>query len=467
MSFSCLHATKKRILHTIAIICSGTVFFLATTSVSAEEMGLSITIAPPLFQLSLQPGETWSSGITVVNSNPYDLSLYAEPILFEPSGESGRPVFITSPTGNSEEEDGMYSTLKDWITVPQKAVQITREQTYVLPISIHVPEDAAPGGHYAAVLIGNRAPEGTPEEGGTVNVTSSIASLIFLTVSGDVVEKGRIRDFVTEKSIYETPEANLSLRFENQGNVHLLPQGDITIYNMFGKVRGTIPVNVKKNYGNVLPESIRKFDFTWKSDAGMWDIGRYKAEATIGYGKEQKQSALATTYFYVLPIMPLLQVIGSLLVFVLFVGWVLRVYIRRALAIETALLHQKESTPKEHTSGAEVQKTVPEVPRIKLATLIQPIKTGFIDLRDIGVPKNEIHTIAQRKSASYAVHSEIEPLTLKTFIRKYWLFFVSIAVIGLGGFTVSLFFTDVMTVSRDYSISEVRPDGSAIEIPTE
>ncbi len=411
---------------------------------------MSITIAPPLFQLNLQPGETWTSVIAVVNDNPYNMTLYADPVLFKPSGESGSPVFIAPPSTDAGEIDS--STLAGWITVPEGAIDVAREQTYSLPITISVPQDASPGGHYAAVLIGNHAPDGEAE-GSTVSVTSSIAALVFLTVSGDVIEKGRIRDFVTEKTLYEKAEAHFSLRFENQGNVHLIPQGSIIIYNMFGKERGNIPINHHKDYGNVLPESVRKFTFSWTSDIGIWDIGRYKAEATIGYGKDMKQTALASTYFYVLPIIPLLEIIIGLGGSILFIGWALRAYIRRALAIETARIHHKSkdeshSLQKRHTPALE--------PKLKVGTLVRPIQAGMVDLRKAGGKKVSSHGHSVRKKGE--VDSPF------SFIAKYRAFFIFMLIGGMLVCVLSMYFEDVMTTTRDYSAAEIRPDGSTVEL---
>lgn len=430
---------------------------MPTAFVSAEESGMSLTIAPPIFQINLQPGETWSSSIAVVNNNPYDLTLFADPVLFKPSGESGSPVFISHP----DEESPDTSSLAHWITVPQGALEVLREQTYYLPLTISVPFDAPPGGHYAAVLIGNHAPEGS-SEGSNVSVTSSIAALIFLSVSGDVIEKGRIRDFVTEKSLYETAEATLSLRFENQGNVHLLPQGNIVIYNMFGKVRGTIPVNHHKDYGNVLPDSIRKFSFTWESDAGLWDIGRYKAEATIGYGKDMKQTALATTYFYVLPIVPLLEIVAGLVTFFLFFGWALRLYIRRALAIESLRLGVSQSPQAPVESIVDVQ----EQPKLKLVTLVKPIQAGFVDLRRVRAPQVGDTVISLKKNTSSDVLVQQEVLNVGTFLRKYKFFFLFMVGVAIGSFGLSMYVADVMKASREYSVVEVRSDGSTVDLPT-
>lgn len=466
MLYNYQNVTRALRATAIVLVC-GFLSVFPGTVLYAENGELSLTIAPPLFQINLQPGETWSSGITVVNNNRYDITLFANPVLFEPRGESGTPVFLRPSLSN----DGTFatdeSTLAGWITVPQTGFTIPSEQTYVLPISIKVPEGAAPGGHYAAVLIGNRAPEGNSKES-TVNVTSSIASLIFLSVAGDVVEKGWVREFSTERSVYQNASARFSLRFENQGNVHLVPQGNIVIYNMFGKQRGVIPVNQNQNYGSVLPGSVRKYDFTWESDAGIWDIGRYKAEATISYGKDRRQNALSTIYFYVLPVVPLLEIVGSFIGFVLFIGWALRAYIRRALKIEAAYLEQSKQvySSNEEVTSVQTQPVVMAQPRIGITTLIKPIQVGLVDLRKTttGVgnvnddrAEFEMRLVRERQRTSQNVG-------LLGFVVQYKLFFVFIIILSLSIFALNVYFDDVMTVNREYSVTEYRSDGTAIEI---
>jgi len=438
MSYNFHHVVNKFVVLSVIL----TLFYCALYPgcVGAQGDGMSITITPPLFQLSLQPGESWSSTVSVVNNNKYDLSLYANPVQFRPSGESGLPVFVSNVIGNGPTTSLDDTNLAGWITVPEGAFFAGREKTYSLPISIHVPDDATPGGHYAAILVGNNAPESVTQEG-AVNVSSSIAILIFLTVSGDVVESGRIREFSTRKSVYETAEAYFTLRFENQGNVHLLPQGNITIYNMFGKKRGMIPVNQNGAYGNVLPESTRSYNFTWKSDAGLWDIGRYKAEATIGYGKDGRQSALSTMYFYVLPIVPLLQVLGGALFLLFFVMWTLKRYIRRALALEAQRLHREDPQQTPHSkNGVSEEKN-----RVRLRTLVEPIKEGFVDLRGG-------HSGTQ--TADQATEDKI------SFLRKYKRFFAFLFLTLVAWFVLTLYLRDVMTENREYDVTQMRVDGS-------
>gem|GEM_PF-314494 len=436
------------------------VFGVGGVTEAHAQSGLTFTVTPPLFNLNLQEGENWTSGIQVVNGNPYDITVYAEPMLFRPSGEEGRPDFYVPDQSAAGESLEDRSNLAGWITVPRNAHTIPREQTVVIPIAIDVPLDAAPGGHYAAVLIGNRPPQGA-SEGGTVNVASSIASLIFLRVAGDIDERGRIRDFVTAKSLYQDAQAYLSLRFENQGNVHLQPQGDITIFNMFGKKRGYIPVNHASGYGNVLPGSMRTFAFTWKSDTGSWDIGRYRAEVTLGYGAEDKQFAQSTVYFWVLPLVPLLQVLTALIAFVWFFGWAVRTYVRRALAMESLrrmaarddALH--DAADSSHTNQAVRAEPVATT-RTKIETLVRPLQEGMVDLRSAAEVATEPGVgvgppvAAQKPGAS--------------LLRKYRLFFVFVVVVAIAWFAASAFFADVLTFERDYQVTEERRDGSSRDL---
>lgn len=439
-------------------VCATLLFAVQAIPARADDQAFTLTITPPLFQLGLTPGETWASNIQVVNPNPYDITVMAEPVLFRQTGgqESGRPEFYLP---GKDGEAPVMNSLADWITVPTQAVVIPQEQTYTLPIIIKVPDDAPPGGHYAAILIGNRPPEG-PAEGGTVSVTSSIAALVFLRVAGEVHEEGRIREFSTERLLYEEALARFSLRFENQGNIHLQPQGDITIYNMFGKKRGFIPINQDTGeYGNVLPDSIREFTFVWDADAGFWDIGRYRAEATIGYGQNAKQFTTSALYFYILPFRPLLQVIGGFLALIFFIGWALRLYVRRALALEQGRMQVAglRMTPAEVPQRAS--RISREEPKLKLSVLVRPIQTGIVDLRRAtgGTPQ---HTFTSSPSAQHP-HGLF---SMGSFLREYKMFFLFIGVSAAGWFAVSAYFEDVLTYERPFTAVEERPDGNIIPL---
>jgi len=300
--------------------------FVWVVPMSAVAQGtLSLSVSPTLFEMTASPSQEWSSGVRVINANSFPMTVYVEPVNFEAAGESGQgnivPILETETEGN---------TLAEWISIDQFEVTIPAEQTVNIPFKITVPEDAPPGGHFAAITAGTK-PSATTAGESQVQTAQVVTSLVFLRVSGDVVESAQIRDFTTGAYINEAPEVDFTLRFQNKGNVHLRPQGQIQIMNMWGKERGVIPINKQSQFGNVLPDTIRTFTFSWVGDWSFADIGRYKAIVTLTYGADDRQFNDAEIAFWVLPWKTLLVVLSIVIGFILLVIWLIKIYIRRML----------------------------------------------------------------------------------------------------------------------------------------
>jgi hypothetical protein len=312
--------TKLLLVALLSVWCSFTAMAQSTES-------QTLSVSPTLFEMRAERGQAWTSEIRVINVNEYSITVYPMPVNFAPLGEDGRGDLLPILT---EETQGQ--TLAEWITVPNEPVVIPAQQSVTIPLQVNVPSDAAPGGHYAAVMIGTKPPA-ADEQLSQVQTAQFVTSLFFVRVAGEVKEAGDIREFTTETIVTQAPSMALHMRFENTGNVHLQPQGDIKIFNMWGKERGVIPVNQQTHFGNVLPSSIRKFSFTWKGESAFYDIGRYKAVATLGYGEDGKQFVTATTYFWVIPYMTILMILGVVFVTVRVGMWLIRRYIERMLAL--------------------------------------------------------------------------------------------------------------------------------------
>ena len=306
------------------LIFLGILAFLPSAALAQDS--LTLTVTPPLFKINLGPGDYWASSLKVVNSNPGQQEIFARVVNFVPKGEGGRGDLVPVLEGSTEQ------TLAEWIEVPQAGTALPAEGSIEIPFSLRIPENASPGGHYAAILLGTEPPE--KEEGSVIRVSALISTLLFVEVRGDIVEDGIIRELSTEKNIYQKPEAELTLRFENRGNVHLQPQGHITIYNMWGRERGEIPINQETQFGNVLPESIRKFEFVWKGERNFFEVGRYKAVATLAFGKEERKNITRETAFWIVPIIPIALIFGATTVAIFIVIWIIRAYIHRILQFE-------------------------------------------------------------------------------------------------------------------------------------
>jgi len=347
-------------------------FVLPSIVIAQQPETQTLTVSPTLFEMRAEPGQAWTSELRVINANSYEITVYPEPVNFAPLGEDGRGDLIPI----LEAETGGLS-LAEWITVPSEPVVIPPQQTATIPLQVNVPPNAAPGGHYAAVLIGTKPPTG--ERGASqVQTAQFVTSLFFVRVAGDVREIADIREFVTNPSIVQRPEVELSLRFENTGNVHVQPQGDIKIFNMWGQERGLIPINHQTHFGNVLPESIRKFTFTWKGNTALYDIGRYKAVATLGYGVDGKQFVTSTTYFWIIPYTTILITLIVLIGIVKIGTWLIRRYIERMLALSGVRTDIEPYVPQHMRARADTKTVSMKQSSYRVATA--PVRAGLLDM---------------------------------------------------------------------------------------
>ncbi|HLD34272.1 MAG TPA: hypothetical protein VJB62_00255, partial [Patescibacteria group bacterium] len=288
----------------------------------------------------------WKSTIKVANNNPEEHTIYVEAVDFRAKQEDGVVEFLSSEkTGTSSE--GVSPFLSQWIVLEENEVVIPAFGSREIPYIIDVPENASPGGHYAAILAGTRPPADSVS-GSVIKVSSLLASLVLLNVKGDVEERGVIREFVSDKVFYDKTDVGFKVRFENLGNVHLQPLGEIKIYAPFNKLKNTITINHNSEFGNVLPESIRKWEFNWKGDKNLLEMGRYRAELILGYGEEGRQADNRVIYFWVIYPKPVIFAVSAVIIFILLITVLIRLYIRRAIRNTTGLNTQivgKKSEP--------------------------------------------------------------------------------------------------------------------------
>jgi Na+-transporting methylmalonyl-CoA/oxaloacetate decarboxylase gamma subunit len=399
----------------VLMLCA---FFTAhVDSVLADSQSLSVT--PPLFQISVEPGNLWQSSIRVVNTNPYPLTVYAKVANFAAEGEGGRGRFL--PILDSGEDK---ATLAEWIVINKGPYVVPPEQTAEISFFIEVPKDASPGGHFAAILIGTEPPQETDEPLALLTA-QSVASLFFVRIEGDIIENATIREFsILDRSI-EDSSAEFSLRFENKGNVHLQPRGNIVITNMWGKTRGIIPINEKTHFGNVLPNSIRDFKFTWKGERSLADIGLYKAIVTLGYGEDEVKSADATAHFWVIPIKGLLLTLLIIALFIYAISWMIKRYVRHMLVLAGV-------DPDE----AVVSKTAPR--KHSYDTVAAPITRGAHDLRTRLRNVTELFDFVR---------------TIVTFVLQYKLFFASLAIVIVSFIVLVRYVAVVSEKERAYEVT--------------
>lgn len=336
---------------------------------AADNSSLALTVTPPLMKINMEPGESFATAVKVVNNNSYPVTIYAKAIDFIDNGNGGINFLNSAQLVNNPENNQIY--LSQWITLSQDNQTLQPFQTAIFSFSIDVPVNAQPGGHYAAILLGTNPPDQT-EKGTEIKVSSYISSLILARVAGAVEEKGMIRQFVFSKPFYQGGEGSFTMSFENQGNVYLTPTGDIKIFDMFGKQKGDIAVNpANDSSGNVLQKAVRTWkDLTWTGD-GFFLINRYRAELSLSYGDQAKQTDFSTYFFWGFNWRWLSIIGGGLLIFFALLVLFVRFYVRQSV----------KGLERQLKAAEIVRKKLEKRKEVKEAVVERKVEKKIIDLR--------------------------------------------------------------------------------------
>lgn len=238
-------------------------FLILIISIGIFNTAEALTVSPAKIEVVGDPGSVLSGELEIFNEQEETKIFYTSYENFEPSGDSGAPYFIGGGSG-----------LANWIET-QSELTIGASERTVVPYTIRIPEDAAPGGYFSAIFFGNQPPASTGSS--EVTIGGKIGILVLLRVSGDIEEKGGLLSFETkdQKRFFTSLPISFEYKLNNLGGDRVVPQGELKIKNSFWLTSATLLAN--KNEGSVLPNSSRKFEVTWQEEQ---ENKKKKAEST-------------------------------------------------------------------------------------------------------------------------------------------------------------------------------------------
>ena len=255
-----------------------------------------LTLSPPSFEMTLKPGEETAYTIRVTNPTKNLIELYPSAGNFTASGDDGQPKY---EIGTTAIENTSSFSIASWISFYTPKVALLPEQVVEFKFRIKVPEDAEPGGHYGIVFLGTKPPEDKDQKS-QVALSSMVGSLLLVRIPGDVREETSIEEF-SAPWFFFTPPVDFNIFLRNTGNIHVRPQGEVSITDWRGQDIDRLDINPKK--GSILPESRRKFDVSWTPNISpFWKIplGKFHATLKITYGQSSKTISQPIA-FWVIP----------------------------------------------------------------------------------------------------------------------------------------------------------------------
>lgn len=264
----------------------------------------AITLTPVLVDQAIDPGSVVQGNIRVVNDTEVPQTYYTSVQKFIPDGEEGHQSFLP-------EED--HSDLASWIRIDRPQVKLDPGEGTDVTWIASIPADAEPGGHYGAIFFSTQAPGQI--EG--VGVGAKTGSLVLFNVNGNVREDARLLSFDAFFPNGGRWTNRLPVRFQtrmqNDGSVHVLPIGTISIKNALG--RETVRLDANPARSRSLPSSVRRIVSWWgessdatsgsfleelKAEWKYFALGRYTADLDLIYGRSGRAMS-GQAVFWVIP----------------------------------------------------------------------------------------------------------------------------------------------------------------------
>lgn len=257
------------------------------------------SIAPSVLEVTAKRGQVLTELFTIVNASGSENTYYVEVIKFEPTQDGAGPKFIPY------EED--HAGLPEWIVLPMAEVRVPANSKGDVPFEIAIPSDVASGGYYGAITV-SQSPADLVASNGAI-VEAKTAMLLLLTVEGETVESLELLDFTDHGGSLRSDLAqSFSYRVQNQGNVHLMPLGSVTIKDLFGRTITAYDANAQMN--RILPGSTREYQVNAAQiDGGIISllsrqmkalaVGPMTATLSITYGTSQQFITASSTFWYV------------------------------------------------------------------------------------------------------------------------------------------------------------------------
>lgn len=274
---------KSRTLVFSIILLSLILGLKSASVVLAQETSRNYTITPPSINQKLNPGQSTSGVLKVINDTEGDLNFTVGAQDFIVQDNQGTPVLVANNSLSNK------FSAASWIKVTPSSFVVKPHQRQEMNYTINIPKNARPGGHYAVVTY---APtQGISVSGTGALVKTQAGTLFYISVNGPITEKSIISKFFTN-SFYEYGPIKILTQIKNLGDLHITPNATVTVSGLFFNKSKALETR------NIFPEVARDFETTLGQ---TFMIGRYKASLMGSYGVNNNMPLIASVYFWVFP----------------------------------------------------------------------------------------------------------------------------------------------------------------------
>ncbi|HEY8886061.1 MAG TPA: hypothetical protein VIM31_00995 [Candidatus Microsaccharimonas sp.] len=246
----------------------------------------SLGISPLRSELTISPGTSFDGKLTLTNSGKGPLSITIDAEVFSVTNTVYDYSFDPSGKG------------VDWVGFDKPAITIDPGKSTTIAYKVAVPIDAEPGGRYLS-LFASSSP--TAAASGVVSI-NRVASLLYITVAGDLTRTGKVLTFTSPLLTFGDPTWTATI--QNSGSTHFHSPYSVSVKYLFG---GSTLTSSQSD-SLILPSSVRLITQTISHP--RW-LGIYRLDYTIGLGDVPAHQE--TRWILYLPPVQSLLVVGILI----------------------------------------------------------------------------------------------------------------------------------------------------------
>ncbi|HZL08244.1 MAG TPA: hypothetical protein VFC50_03560 [Candidatus Dormibacteraeota bacterium] len=279
---------KKILLGTLLIVLIMLTGALPTHAAGSRPL---VTIAPFLQQVQVSPADSVKNfNVYLTNSSTATLSFHLSVADFGSLDETGGLVFAGNNASSLTKKYGLSSWLRlgvnDLSLAPGKTATVTA--TIINDVSLQ------PGGHYAAIIASVK--NQNPAAKNQIDIKQELSALILATKTGGDKYDLHLNNLQYDSSWWSLP-GEVSLRFYNPGNVHVVPRGLVKLIAPNGQVVSQGVINDASTF--VLPQTYRQIQVDLKSVGHSgWRPGLYHLRVDYRYdGLDRYASKTFTARF--------------------------------------------------------------------------------------------------------------------------------------------------------------------------
>lgn len=294
MSLLANKVTKLSVtLITCALLLVG-VFHCSTQTVSAQvkttTKSKGLTLSPLRSELEIAPGTSLEGKLVVTNSTD-------KPMIVNLSAETFSVINQQYDYAFTEE-----SNETKWVSFSPSEINLSAGANKKVSYTVGVPLSAEPGGRYISLF----ASTNTGGQDNGMNSRQRIASLLYITVTGDVSRDGHLVSLTSPWAVF-SDKSDWSVALQNTGTTHFRSRYSAKVQDLFGG-----KITDMNGDALILPGTVRAVSD--KLPLPQWP-GIYKAVYTIGLGDTPAVSE--TRYILYMPPLAILASVATIVIIAL------------------------------------------------------------------------------------------------------------------------------------------------------